>query len=59
MLVHCPNCDSYDRFTFKLTNKLNLKCVCGVCGHSFKVKLAKREKKIRYYEEVPTNEDNN
>lgn len=50
MIVDCSKCGEND-FTLRLTKKMNLQCICNTCGESFKLKLAKRHRVIRWREQ--------
>ena len=51
MIVDCSKCGEND-FTLRLTKKMNLQCICNTCGESFKLKLAKKHRVIRWKERL-------
>lgn len=50
MIVDCSKCGECD-FTLRLTKKMKLQCICNKCGESFKLKLAKKHRVIRWREQ--------
>lgn len=51
MIVDCSKCGECD-FTLRLTKKMKLQCICNKCGESFKLKLAKKHRVIRWKERL-------
>lgn len=49
MIIDCSKCREND-FTLRLTKKMKLQCICNNCGESFKLKLAKKHRVLRWKE---------